>query len=561
MFKNNKSLKRKFRNSILTNAVYLLIILSIVSTYISVFTFTNENDDSNFIKIRNFLSKNNDNKDVGYFKEKKFGNSIDFDIIMKDNLKKHKQKNLKISDNPLHDSNVPVNINIIAEEMFESDKVNRSDNAVTENLLNGNVVNLDKNLDNTDTSIKTNLIPLCLISTWERSKLPNYAELFFNSISRQKLGLVKLFFFHHEIEVGLRENLDNTTYKNLEFIDISDLNTKYKEGGFPNFAADKICSIFGEEIESFNCKRLYAAIQWSQFRGENSPPIVQLRGMYGKIFEEWIGPNKCETWAWTDLDIVFGNLDEFLTKNKEKLSEVDVFTISGTDYTNLYTRGQFTGHNQIKNSELTNNIWRGCEYLNSLENIVQSFLRKGFCMDEGCYGKAVVEKTKSGLKYGIFPFQGNAWDLKGVNYINIIDGNLYTGSSCFTLADCKSMVSNVVLRKNLSKEKHVLLSNSDEVEKITMGISSDIENCSWWIEKKFKSCIKDTNLIPENVKNVTSKWNLIVYDGVVDMHIIDQHDIGINVAEVIFFHIGKWKKSINFEFENNEFELFGPWNT
>jgi hypothetical protein len=70
--------------------------------------------------------------------------------------------------------------------------------------------------------------------------------------------------------------------------------------------------------------------------------------MFGRIFSAWVNQDNCDSWAWTDLDILLGNLREFLEGNS-LVEEMDVFTLAGKNYIMLinyklgigriYTRG------------------------------------------------------------------------------------------------------------------------------------------------------------------------------------------------------------------------------
>lgn len=129
--------------------------------------------------------------------------------------------------------------------------------------------------------------------------------------------------------------------------------------------------------------------------------------MYGLIFQEWINPQKCDIWAWTDFDIVFGDIKGWIDRNS-LVWGLDVFSVSALDYGDIYTRGQFTAHVQNtkhknrKNVDV-NNLWKYCDRFRDLDFLANEFAEgsKGQCMDEGCYGRAVVD---SGARFGLLPW-------------------------------------------------------------------------------------------------------------------------------------------------------------
>jgi hypothetical protein len=55
--------------------------------------------------------------------------------------------------------------------------------------------------------------------------------------------------------------------------------------------------------------------------------------MFGRIFAAWVNQEKCDAWAWTDLDILLGNLKGYLDGNS-LVNEMDVYTIAGMDSAN-----------------------------------------------------------------------------------------------------------------------------------------------------------------------------------------------------------------------------------
>lgn len=70
--------------------------------------------------------------------------------------------------------------------------------------------------------------------------------------------------------------------------------------------------------------------------------------------------------AWTDLDLVYGNMDYFFNNNLAH--ESDIFTIGAGDLHRNYLRGQFTAHNLQRRNVNVNELWRDCEYFETIES-------------------------------------------------------------------------------------------------------------------------------------------------------------------------------------------------
>ena len=90
--------------------------------------------------------------------------------------------------------------------------------------------------------LNATVIPLCLVTTWERGRFPDYAQLMLASVARNQ-EFAKLFLFHSHAE-----NLPNPSlYPNVQMIDLQDINKSYEYGGFAKFLAHRLCDIFKNE--------------------------------------------------------------------------------------------------------------------------------------------------------------------------------------------------------------------------------------------------------------------------------------------------------------------------
>lgn len=166
---------------------------------------------------------------------------------------------------------------------------------------------------------------------------------------------------------------------------------RYRKEGFDRFTADRVCHIYGfryhpylpvslttkysSSPDSQECDRLFSSVKWSKFRrmltdtrfsvNDQRHVITQLRGMYGHIFEPWIGPSHCQSWAWVDTDVVFGDmaswLDETSSIRGEKnffFKDLDIWTAVDPDgYDAIRPHSQFTLFRQAKNPRV-NDVWK-----------------------------------------------------------------------------------------------------------------------------------------------------------------------------------------------------------
>ncbi|TPX57093.1 hypothetical protein SpCBS45565_g08275 [Spizellomyces sp. 'palustris'] len=292
--------------------------------------------------------------------------------------------------------------------------------------------------------IEDKRIPLCLVATWGGGDLPEYSQLFLDSVVRNQPYARLSLFYHNASAAPMRPLLHS--HQSIEFIDISAINNKYGEQGWPGFAADALCRIYEaepvppgddgffnssswrqESARPLNCQQLLQA-----FEPHGPGVMMQLRGAYGQMFQEWIAPTRCKAWAYTDLDTVLGDLSHFLASQTNSLPwQTDVFTFSAGDLWRHYIHGQFTAHVQHldvpSRSFAVNRLWRRCPLLRTMEDMDREFRRQGYrALDEGCYAHAVL--TMPGIRTLVLPWQFASW------------GHMYMGSSASMLVLGKATI-------------------------------------------------------------------------------------------------------------------------
>jgi len=346
-------------------------------------------------------------------------------------------------------------------------------------------------------------------------------------------------------------------FRSIEFINIGEIhNRKHDETGFSSFLADRLVRIYGVENDRSKKDMLHAAIEYLKYRPKSAPAMVQLRGMYGRIFQEWVNDSTCDAWAWTDLDVIYGDLKGWIQSNSF-VWDMNVFTLGGGDWTNLYTRGQFTAHVLKRNPKAVNNIWKYCSQFRTTHNLARAMVYSGLCIDEGCYGRAVFD---SKLRFGAFPWQGNDWDNKKSDYVSQLDGRLWTVKSCSRMEDCRSQLQREIpvqsYRQN-SLSARILqdgfeTKHSSEVNITRKLFSAAGKSCQWWIAPEFKTCVdKNGYNIPSG-----SDWALVAYAGKVEMitwKTLDNKPKSSTVMEYLIFHFAHWKnQGVNFPSFNEE---------
>lgn len=192
---------------------------------------------------------------------------------------------------------------------------------------------------------------------------------------------------------------------------------------------------------------------------------------------------------------------------------------SALDWRNIYSRGQLTIHNQKTRPDIVNNIWKKCRALSTSSDLTKELGGGELCLDEGCYGKAIV---KSDVTFGIFPWQGAPWDSRHLTYFMLFEDRLWglDGTRCKNREECRRVIQRKInhVTPALLDEERSLLSGShmtslDKVKEMTrkkklvLLEQADFKDrgCMWWINKRYQTCT-DENPFPEDVKKERAAW-------------------------------------------------------
>ena len=175
--------------------------------------------------------------------------------------------------------------------------------------------------------------------------LPNYFDLFQLSASGSN-QLADFLIFHTDVEnihIHAASAPPNVIFINIQTThNLARLHTRIADQS--ELSATQLTDLENQIADGFH-RRPYT--------------LCQYKPAYGHIFHDYI--KKYSHWAYSDLDMVFGDLPRWVTK--EELTNFDIVTYSHGDQDRAYLRGQFTFHKNDPTS--INQIWRGCDYLSN----------------------------------------------------------------------------------------------------------------------------------------------------------------------------------------------------
>jgi hypothetical protein len=133
--------------------------------------------------------------------------------------------------------------------------------------------------------------------------------------------------------------------------------------------------------------------------------LVEFKPALAHIFASYLKGGTYTHWAYSDIDIVFGDLTNWITK--EELEDFDLVTYGFGDADRAYLRGQFTIHRN--DPEIINQLWRDCEYLSKMDQRFADILSGSsvlhFESAEACYSvKVLKERQDLKVKFAVKAF-------------------------------------------------------------------------------------------------------------------------------------------------------------
>jgi hypothetical protein len=131
----------------------------------------------------------------------------------------------------------------------------------------------------------------------------------------------------------------------------------------------------------------------------HSYSMVEYKGALGHIYQDSIPASKYSHWAYSDFDMLYGDLHRHISK--DEWEDFDITTYGYGDQDRLFVRGQFTMH---RNDPVEiNQLWRPCSYLSDLDERFASIANGTpykFESGEGCYSVALLQNENISVKYG-----------------------------------------------------------------------------------------------------------------------------------------------------------------
>ena len=269
--------------------------------------------------------------------------------------------------------------------------------------------------------------------------------------------------------------------------------------------------------------------------------LVEFKPALGHVFAEFLAGYT--HWAYSDLDIAFGDLPRWITD--EELRDFDVVTYGFGDQDRVYLRGQFTIH---KNTAKVNQLWRDCEYLSKADirfmDVLTEKTKLHFESAEGCYSTVVVRRDDIRVKYAVKAasdvketdtvYQHGAFLGVGTKRDRSVIYKAATSDSGKTLMDLSptwfestdsaygSHNSTVLLQREVGERTEIQLDDNPEA------------NCMYWIQKKYQStlCLSD----------VSSSDTVFLIDGKLYKQPYELSGIPDGVVTAPFFHFQEWKR-------------------
>ncbi|KAI8822373.1 uncharacterized protein EV422DRAFT_566069 [Fimicolochytrium jonesii] len=251
--------------------------------------------------------------------------------------------------------------------------------------------------------------PVCVINVWERGHLPTYVRAALDSMaSRNGSAFMETYLFvPSSIGVdGVKKLYDgkNAWPANVHVVDLGMVNERWASESMDQYVADNLCRMYDLPLTSWECWRVRRqTLDSAKLKGRPSN-LVQFRMAFGSIFKPWVDTSRCSSWAWGDLDTLWGDLRSVY--DSPLVKDADIVTLGGGDRIRLYTRGQYTALNQRINPAV-NDIWRKCSEFATLTALT-TFMRRDswMALDEGCTTDAA---HRSGIKFVIVNSQFADW--------------------------------------------------------------------------------------------------------------------------------------------------------
>ncbi|TPX71112.1 hypothetical protein SpCBS45565_g01265 [Spizellomyces sp. 'palustris'] len=353
--------------------------------------------------------------------------------------------------------------------------------------------------------------PLCLIAAYEgqRDDFPEYATVLADSVAKNQPFADLHLFVHNVTKQSFPLNLQRP---NVKVIDIAHVDPSYAYRGFAGFATDRLCKLFGrgtpvdpamgwDETDE-DCALL--ELRLAQFEGRGGRALDQLRGVWGRLFQDWVSSDRCESWGWIDVGTAVGDLSRWM--NNTAIMDADLVTAHEGDEWRLYLRSSFAVHSYRRAATLVTDLWKRCSNLATLPALISTFENPGdwLSLTEGCYSHGAL--TAPGIRAVLAPWQLPSWtDTRllilhdgranycvGENNVEVCRGWVRTFMQEQKKKEAKQIAEAVLYSKHTSSSYRTARQIFSSAPRMTRpGVISSGRKCADWIPSEYNLCLDD----------------------------------------------------------------------
>ncbi|KAI9004038.1 hypothetical protein BC832DRAFT_621430 [Gaertneriomyces semiglobifer] len=370
---------------------------------------------------------------------------------------------------------------------------------------------------------RTGPTPVCIATVWEKGDMPFYVRASLDSLGgpMESAGFTEIYLFvSPTIGVeGVKKLYRGTNGwpSNVHVVDIGQVHPRWAKGGWDMYVADNLCRMYELPPNSWDCAKIRRSVLNSSNWEGRSSNLVQLRSAFGSLFQPWVNPSRCSSWAWADLDTLWGDLGNFL--DTSLVQESAVVTIAAGDQHRLYTRGQFTAFNQTLVPQV-NDLWRQCSDLFNVDNLLRMLRHGGWmALDEGCAADAV---HRAGHKFTPVFLQEADWDSSLVMFRahrgrvyscraapahKVEDGVLAVVNSPLIRQQCREALDLVMVQASSVNERPLDITHHENVTRhnFRFGQPAEGQDCSDWIPHVHNWCVTSDDR-PSDTNRAAYYW-------------------------------------------------------
>lgn len=270
--------------------------------------------------------------------------------------------------------------------------------------------------------------------------------------------------------------------------------------------------------------------------------MVEFKPALGHIFEEYLAGYS--HWGYSDLDILFGDLEQWITV--DELTYFDVVTYGFGDQDRVYLRGQFTFHRN--DPHRVNQLWRACDYLSGMDqrfaDVLSGEKHLQFESAEGCYSAAVLESTDLKVKYAVKAFTDVAGgkDTSYTHGLYVSTGRnrdrtvLYKAGGDDPRGLAAVPANWFEARGSVYADRRTVLYRDVGERERLPAVERDDVKCMFWAQKRYQSrlCLDKTL--------VNSTDTVFWIDGQLYKQKYELASLPGNIVTAPFFHFQEWKR-------------------